>query len=290
MVEAQPRDIRSAGVVTFRPGRQVLLVHRPKYNDWSFPKGKLDRGEHATAAAVREVAEETGLRVRLGPPVTGQRYRVGDRMKSVRYWTGRVVGDDDVGGYLVNAEIDNVAWVDHDDALEVLSYDRDRETLQEAVGLRHRTHTLVVLRHAIARSRRAWRGDDRRRPLIQLGRRQAERVAPVLAAYDVSRLVSSSSVRCVETLTPYAAVSGHGVEGTDLLTEEDARAKEVRRMVRDLVAGEDPAVVCTHRPVLPAVLDAVGLKETRLEPGAMLVVHLRRGAVASVECHLDGPR
>ena len=74
----------AAGVVVFRPGREVLLVHRPKYDDWSFPKGKLDRGESAPAAAVREVLEETGLRVRLGVPLAvaalpGQRGPLEDR-------------------------------------------------------------------------------------------------------------------------------------------------------------------------------------------------------------------
>ena len=68
------RDVVAAGAVVFRPGRQVLLVHRQRYDDWSFPKGKLDPGEHATTAAVREVGEETGLHVRLGPPLPEQRY------------------------------------------------------------------------------------------------------------------------------------------------------------------------------------------------------------------------
>ena len=69
------KDVLAAGAVVFRRGR-VLLIHRPRYDDWSFPKGKLDRGEHVTAAAVREVAEETGLHVRLGVPLTRQRYPI----------------------------------------------------------------------------------------------------------------------------------------------------------------------------------------------------------------------
>ena len=118
------RDVLAAGAVVFRPGRQVLLVHRPRYDDWSFPKGKLDPGEHLTSAAVREVEEETGVHVRLGVPLTGQRYpNGGGRMKSVAYWVGRAVGDDDVSGYRLNDEIDDVEWVPYDEALARLTYD-----------------------------------------------------------------------------------------------------------------------------------------------------------------------
>src|SRR5689334_16387231 len=96
-------DVLAAGAVVLRKGR-VLLVHRPRYDDWSFPKGKLDPGETLPAAAVREVAEETGLDVRLGPPLTQQRYPTGGRMKSVSYWIGRVRDGHDVSGYEPNDE------------------------------------------------------------------------------------------------------------------------------------------------------------------------------------------
>ncbi len=87
------RTCSPAASVVFRPGREVLLVHRPKYDDWSFPKGKLDRGESAPGAAVREVAEETGLRVRLGVPLASQRYPIsGSRSKTVHYWVGPLRG------------------------------------------------------------------------------------------------------------------------------------------------------------------------------------------------------
>src|SRR3954454_24592860 len=125
----EPGPIVAAGAVVLRKGPQVLLVHRPKYDDWSFPKGKLDPGEHVTAAGVREVAEETGLHVRLGPPLAGQRYPIaGGRMKTVSYWVGRVVGSDDVSGYRPNAEIDRVAWFPYAEALERLTHEHDVET------------------------------------------------------------------------------------------------------------------------------------------------------------------
>jgi len=280
-------DVLAAGAVVFRPGRQVLLVHRPRYDDWSFPKGKLDRGEHITAAAVREVAEETGLRVRLGPPLTGQRYRMDSgRMKSVAYWTGRAVDGDDVSGYRANAEIDAVEWVAFDEALERLTYDYDRDSLREAAKVRRRTHPLIILRHAEARSRKAWRQDDRLRPLLQTGRVQAQKLVPVLAAYDVRRVVSSSSTRCVETVGPYADTAGWPLDLEDGLSEQDATPKSVARTLAALEAAGEGAVLCTHRPVMPSVFDVLGLKDPNLDPGSMLVAHLRKGAVVAVERQL----
>jgi 8-oxo-dGTP pyrophosphatase MutT (NUDIX family)/phosphohistidine phosphatase SixA len=280
----EPRDVRAAGAVVTRKGGEVLLVHRPKYDDWSFPKGKLDPGEHTVTAAVREVAEETGLDVRLGPAVSPQRYRMSNgRWKSVDYWTARVVGSDDVSGYRPNAEIDDVEWVPWQDAVRRLTYPYDRETLAEARPLRRRTRALVVLRHGKARSRGAWKKDDRLRPLVQLGEAQAQRLVPLLAAFDVTVAHSSSSTRCVQTVAPYAEVTGWPVKLYDELSEEGATAEGVVDLVDALLDGGESAVLCTHRPVLPTVLDALRVPAAKLEPGAMLVVHHRKGRVVASE-------
>jgi 8-oxo-(d)GTP phosphatase len=280
------KDVLAAGAVVFRPGKRVLLVHRPRYDDWSFPKGKLDRGEHVTAAAVREVAEETGLHVRLGVPLSPQRYSVdGGRTKQVSYWVGRTIGDPDVSEYRPNDEIDAVAWVPYDEAMDRLTYDYDRTTLKEARPRRRRTNAVVVLRHGEARSRKAWRQDDRLRPLIQLGRAQALRLVPVLAAYDVTRIVSSGSTRCIDTVVPYADTTGWRLEVADGVSEEGASASSVVEVVDALLTGDESAVLCTHRPVLPSVLDALGVAHTKLEPGSMIVVHLRQGTVTATELH-----
>ncbi|QWF21741.1 NUDIX hydrolase [Nocardioides sp. LMS-CY] len=283
------KDVLAAGAVVFRSGKQVLLVHRPRYDDWSFPKGKLDEGEHVAAAAVREVAEETGLHVRLGPPLSPQRYPVsGGRTKQVSYWVGRVVGSDDVSSYRPNDEIDAVEWVPYDEAMDRLSYEYDRATLKEARPRHRRTHALVVLRHSEARSRKEWDGEDRLRPLAQEGHVQAEQLVPVLAAYDVTRVVTSSSTRCVDTVAPYAATTGWRLESEDGLSEEDATAESVLAIVDALAAADESAVLCTHRPVLPSVLDSLGLPEAKLEPAAMLVVHVRQGTVTATEVHRIG--
>ena len=278
-------DVLAAGAVVTRRGGQVLLVHRPRYDDWSFPKGKLDRGEHLAAAAVREVAEETGVDIRLGAPLRGQRYAAGNRMKAVSYWMGRVVGDDDVTSYQPNAEIDDVAWVSADDAMALLTYPYDRETLREAMAMRKKTHAFVVLRHGAARARGGWRRDDRERPLVKAGVLQAEHIVPLLAAYDVTVLASSSSLRCVATLQPYADVTSRKLLEYDGLSEEAATADSVLQIVEELRELKQGVVVCTHRPVLPTVFDVLGLPEAPLDPGDLLVVHHRKGRVVATEHH-----
>ncbi|UFN46632.1 NUDIX hydrolase [Nocardioides okcheonensis] len=280
------RDVRAAGAVVTRKGGEVLLVHRPKYDDWSFPKGKLDPGEHVVSAAVREVAEETGLDVRLGPALTSQRYRIaGGRWKRVDYWTARVIGSDDVGRYRPNDEIDAVEWVPWEAAAVRLSYPHDRVTLAEARPLRRRTRALVVLRHGKARARKGWGKDDRLRPLVRLGEEQAQRLVPLLAAFDATSAHTSSSTRCVQTVAPWADVTGWPVKHHDELSEEDATVDGVVDLVEALLAAKEGTVLCTHRPVLPTVLDALDVEDVSLDPGSMLVVHHRKGRVVSAELH-----
>jgi 8-oxo-dGTP pyrophosphatase MutT (NUDIX family)/phosphohistidine phosphatase SixA len=282
---SSPGDVHAAGAVVLRKG-QVLLVHRPAYDDWSFPKGKLDRGEQAAVAAVREVGEETGLRVRLGVPLARQSYPLGGRTKVVDYWVGRVLGDADVSGYLVNAEIDEVAWVPVEKAQAWLSYRRDGDTLREALAVGKKTRAFLLLRHGQARARKSWKRDDRLRPLVADGHAQARAVVPLLAAYGVSRVVTSSSLRCVDTVLPYAEGSGRPVTRTDGLSEEDATSRSVHAIVRDLVDGDEDAVLCTHRPVLPDVYDCLGVEPMNQATGELVVVHHRGGRVRSVERHL----
>ncbi|MBS4753270.1 NUDIX hydrolase [Nocardioides sp. zg-ZUI104] len=287
-------EILAAGVVATRPGREVLLVHRPKYDDWSFPKGKLDPGEHPVVAAVRETREETGLRVRLGVPLTTQRYPLADgRTKQVRYWAGRVRGDDDVAGYRAGDEIDEVRWVPTDAAASLLSYDRDRSTLTEALGVRRRTRAHVVLRHGHALDRAKWRGPDPERPLTAAGEQEAADLAGLLEAYGVRHLVSSRSRRCVQTVQPYAHAAGRDLDLRRELSEEHASARGVAKVVGEVVEGR-ASVLCSHRPVLPWVYDAFGIdlapEAPGLAPAEMLVLHLHRGDVVAVERHAPGRR
>ncbi|MDX6324299.1 MAG: 8-oxo-(d)GTP phosphatase [Nocardioidaceae bacterium] len=290
-----PSDIVvAAGAVVLRrsTGRsQALLVHRPKYDDWSFPKGKLDPGETIRAAAVREVFEETGLEIALGPPLSSQTYLVGPqprRAKVVHYWVGRARDDEDVEAYEPNDEIDDLRWVDVDEAPDLLSYDYDRETLTEAVPFVRRTYALAIVRHAQALPRNDWEPDDQERPLTDLGRRQAEALTPTLSAYGIDRLVSSSSRRCWTTLAPYGVEANLHIEETDELSEEDATDVGIGEEIEWLVDLRESVAVCSHRPVLPLLFDALNVDPPSLDLAGMVVVHHRQGRIAALE-HLPAP-
>jgi 8-oxo-(d)GTP phosphatase len=292
-VSEQP--VEAAGAVVWRyrgDALQVLLIHRTRYDDWSFPKGKLDPGEQPLVAAVREVREETDVAVRLGPLLTRHEYRVErppGAIKRVTYWSAAPL--DGAGAsadaYQANDEVDEVRWVDIDTAPKQLTYARDAAVLERfctsAQAHAHLSHPLVVLRHGEALPRKAWRGDDRRRRLSENGCAQAERLSPLLDAYGIQRVLSSDAVRCVRTVRPYARAANVPMEKDSRWSEDGARPREIRELVQAMVRADDCVVVCTHRPVLPTVFEALGLTPPRLEPGEALVVHRRGPAVVSTE-------
>ncbi|MCL2729863.1 MAG: NUDIX hydrolase [Actinomycetia bacterium] len=119
--------VRAAGTVLWRRSAadgkvEIALVHRPRYDDWSLPKGKLKRGEDFAAAAVRETHEETGMRCVLGASLPASRYLVEGRPKEVRYWSAEAVD----GGFTPNREVDRVVWLPPAAARHRLTHDRDR--------------------------------------------------------------------------------------------------------------------------------------------------------------------
>jgi 8-oxo-dGTP diphosphatase len=210
--------VRAAGGVVVRgegDRREVILVHRPKYDDWSLPKGKLLDGEPEEEAALREVKEETGLRCRLGPYVGAITYadRFG-RPKVVRYW---LMTPED-GTFEPGEEVDQIRWIPAAEAERALTYAHDRKLLHAAVGLG--VHApLYVVRHAKAGIRERWPGPDELRPITPRGRRQARRLVERFHGVEIARIVSSPAIRCVQSLEPLAAARGLEIETAAELAE-----------------------------------------------------------------------
>jgi 8-oxo-dGTP diphosphatase len=263
---------------------EVLVVHRPRWDDWAFPKGKLDPGERAATAAAREVEEETGLRVWLGPRLRDDHYTLASgQSKVVSYWCAQPPRKANITGYEPNSEIDEVEWLSVSRARRALTYPRDVDRLDELLLAPFDSSVLLVVRHAEARKRKTWRRDDAERPLTAEGRRTAEGLAPVFSAYGITRVVSSDALRCVDTMLPYVNMYDIKSRLDSGLSEERAAKKRVARSAARALGSEKRMAICTHRPVLPMLCAALGIGETALEPGGMIVIHRAGGEVLSVE-------
>lgn len=304
-------EVLAAGALVWRLHQgelQVLLIHRPRYDDWSFPKGKLDEGETLPECAVREVAEEVDAKIRLGVPLPVTRYEVpgeqGPRTKEVWYWAAEIIdGRPKPDG----EETDEVRWTGVEEAKELLSQPGDLEPLLELERLseetRLRTVPFVVLRHAKAKPRSSWSKPESERPLAATGKRQAKIVEQLLTAWRPRTLHCSPWKRCAETVAPYVKKHRHRIKYRKTLTEKRARQapeKTVRRIQKSLEFIA-PSLVCTHRPVLPLVLntleawldapelaDAIPQADPYLQPGAVLVAQQavdRGGQIVSVEIY-----
>lgn len=281
--------IEAAGVVLVRRtkarGTQVCLVHRPRQNDWSLPKGKRDPGEALPATAWRETWEETGCHVVLGAPLEQQRYKVDGRPKSVDYWVGHKTRGGP--GFRPNKEIDRLEWITPAKAISRLTYPRDRGLIVAALKL-PRTSPLIVLRHTSAMKRSDFRGNrDSKRPLTKEGMAEAAALVPLLRAFGVAEVHSSDSVRCMDTVAPMAKKLGTSIIPETLFSEEvfDRKPKTALRRLKILARRPRPLVLCTHRPVLPDVFavlaDYFGISHKSsvlnpgLQPGGMVVFHRR---------------
>jgi 8-oxo-(d)GTP phosphatase len=299
MAEApEDGEVRAAGMVLWRPspsagGAGVALVHRPRYDDWSFPKGKLLPGEHRLLAAVREVAEETGVRAVLGRPLPTARYDRGGRPKRVDYWAGRPVPDGQ-DSFEANSEVDAVDWLPLAAARGRLSYPHDVAILDEFAAGPAGTVPLTFLRHASAGSKETWPGDDLDRPLDPEGAAQAGLLARLLSCYGPGRVITSAAERCVATVRPYAALAGVPLELAPALTVglPEAGPAAAAALATAIVADGGPAVICAHRENLPpmltaacAALGAAPPEDAALGKGAFWVLHAAGGRMAAAERH-----
>lgn len=314
--ESPRATVLAAGVLPWRiqAGElEVLLIHRPRYDDWSWPKGKLDDGETLPECAVRETREEIGLDIRLGIPLPVTHYNLkSGASKEVWYWATEVTKQEPTPDH---GEVDKVAWVSPKKARSKLTNDGDVLPL-DALELAHaerrlRTTPFLVLRHAKAKPRSSWTRAEGERPLAATGRRQALEVRDLLQAWQPTKVASSPWRRCVETVAPYVQSTKRSLKEISALTEKKAE-KNPKRAGREIVGLLDrgrPQLVCMHRPVLPlalnqlrawtldsattserhhAILRALPTADPYLRPGGVIVAHQsvdREGRIVAIEVY-----
>jgi 8-oxo-dGTP diphosphatase len=274
---------------------EVALVHRPHYDDWSVPKGKTKAGEHLLVTALREMTEETGHVVRVGPRLTTVRYLVtsGGRAatKVVTYWSMRCAG----GSFQPNREVDQLEWLPVDAAHRRVTSATDRVVLDTFVHTRRDTESLLLVRPGpTTLPARRPKADPATRKLNRSGRDQAAALVPVLEGFGVTDLRSADLPACVDMLAPIAAATGLTVRREPNLTRAEFLGNEQRiadRLLMDAVSNET-LVVCGQQQVISGLLAALGRRsvvrpphETTVKKGGWWLLHHRDGAISSYERH-----
>ncbi|GIF73074.1 NUDIX hydrolase [Asanoa siamensis] len=287
--------IRAAGGVVWRAaadGVRICLVHRPRYDDWSLPKGKLEAGEHPLAAAVREVSEETGVRAVPQVRLSSVRYTAREGIpKTVDYWSMRYVADDPT--VVVDAdEVNGIRWLPVDEALALLSYSHDIRVVRDYAALPAVTAVCGLVRHAHAGKRSTWSGPDTARPLDDSGRDRAAELVALLAPLRPARLVSATPLRCVQTLQPLAdrldlpIVADSALDEPTAGQDPDEKSLSTAGRLAELATDGLDFVACSQGKVMPGalrrLLDANGTGDYRTpKGGGWLVAFSAAGAVAA---------
>jgi 8-oxo-dGTP diphosphatase len=284
--------IQAAGAVLWRYSQkkiEIALVHRPRYDDWSLPKGKVEEKESHIACAYREVIEETGYTPEFGPEIGQATYKVEEGKKVVRYWSARAT--DAAPSAIDKNEIDEVLWLEVKDAKKKLTLEDDRAIVDFFTEVGVGTTPLVLLRHAKALKREEWDGDDADRPLNNLGQLQTKRLLPQFFPYNIAEVHSSDAYRCMQTVEDLTrALDLNLFIALDL--SEDAFAKDkdaALDYVSSLMLDGKNVLICSHNPILPKVLKKlVGKKyfkemDSKLEPAQAWVIHHRDGEVCAVD-------
>ncbi len=259
------RTIRAAGGVVWRkagqlksgePEIEVAVIHRPRYSDWSIPKGKLAPGESEVEGALREVFEETGFRVHLGRPLGEVRYMKtsggSTRPKVVRYWAMEADG----GAFTPNREVDELKWLSLAEAQELLTHDHDRELLERFARGPVAGGCVLLVRHSRAGEAEKWQGDDRQRPLDEIGWQQSESLVRLLSRFPVEEIVSADFLRCQQSVEPFAEAVGIPIHFEQVFSELDfpGREDEAVKLMRTYGETGDATVVCSQGDVIPELL------------------------------------
>jgi 8-oxo-(d)GTP phosphatase len=292
-MEDQDPVIYAAGAVLWRITSnkkiEIALIHRPRYDDWSLPKGKLDANETMISCAHREVMEETGYSAVFGPELGFATYKVEGGSKLVKYWSAQAVDKPD--GKPNPQEVDTILWLSPSDARKKLTVDDDRSIVDFFLEFGTGTTALVLLRHAKAVKREEWDGDDDDRPLAQVGQVQAKRLLSMYLPFAIEEVHSSDAMRCIETIEPITrSLSMNPIFSTDLSEYRFTKDKEAALdYAQDLLARGKSAIICSHNPILPKILKKlIGKKNFKelaqeLKPAEAWILHHRDGEIIAVD-------
>ncbi len=291
-------EIFAAGAVLWRTADEesatplVALVHRPRYDDWSLPKGKVDPGETEPVTAVREVEEETGFACELGRRLTAVSYPVAAGTKRVRYWAARGLG----GEFAPNSEVDELVWLPVKDAMKRLQYPHDRKVLRRFAKLPTDTRNVLIVRHGTAGTKARYKGDDAKRPLDKRGRAQAESLVGQLLAFGATTVYAAPRVRCHQTVEPLAEELGVTIFDEPTLTEEayaDDR-RTARHRILEIAKTDGTPVICTQGKVIPDLIawwcDRNGVRsdKSRNRKGSTWVLSLHGDDLVAAD-HIGSP-
>jgi 8-oxo-dGTP diphosphatase len=287
----RPKGITAAGGVVWRMrdgAPDVLVIHRPRYDDWSLPKGKLLPNETDLAAAVREVGEEVGAVVAVQQRIGTIKYYVGDARKKVTYWSMRYRS----GEFEPNDEVDAVEWLRVGRAYQRLTYNVDRSVLRDFASSPVADSVILLVRHAKAGKRTDWRGDDNLRPLDSSGEAQAEVLSHQLSLFGPTRIYSADRTRCIQTVEPLANALGLRMRVEPAFSDEsyqDGPAGTANSLLALAKPGK-VSVVCSQGLTIPALIDELGpgIRTSDTRKGAWWVLTIVDGDVIAAD-YYDAP-
>jgi 8-oxo-(d)GTP phosphatase len=289
--------ILAAGAVLWRKSEkkkiEVLIIHRPKYDDWTFPKGKAEIGEPLIACAYREVLEETNIETAFGPYLGEVEYLTNDGKKKVSFWSAKVVKEKD---FKPNTEVDQLKWVEVTKVKELLTLDTDRKILEQFLQIEPDTKPLILLRHAKAVTRDEWQGEDDDRPLDSYGQNQAKRLLAMYQVFNLEQIHSSDAVRCYDTVVAIANGLNIKLEVTGKLSESTFKKDKEKAFdyAKDLIKLNESVLLCSHNPILPKMLNKLTKKsevdadEGKLLPADGWVIHRIGKEVIQID-RIDSP-
>lgn len=285
--------IRAAGALLWRETSdlkiEIALIHRPRYDDWSLPKGKIEEGETSIQCAYREVIEETGITPNFGRELGNVEYKEPAGLKRVKYWAARAPFNSDE--FVINDEVDQLKWLSGDEALVLATHQSDKTILENFLALEPQTDTLIILRHTKALERGDWDDEDSKRTLDERGIQQSQQLISHLKPFAINEIYTSNYTRCVQTVTPLGQSRGLSITEIPNLNEEMFRLDPERSIsfANAVKQDEKNILICSHNPVIPTMLRGIlntKLKNKdliKLEPGDAWVVHRVRGEIVALD-------